>query len=72
MWEETGLMLWNPNRDISLSDLPKRKCSCGAPAVAAVRRLDDPGELRIYLCAGHAKVSLGPACSLTRASPRSR
>jgi hypothetical protein len=50
MGEEKGLTLWNPSRDILLSDLAKRKCACGAPAVTAVRRLDDPGDLRVYLC----------------------
>jgi len=56
--EEKGLALWNPSHDISISELAKRKCECGAPAVAAVRRIADPGDLRLYLCRVHAKVKV--------------
>jgi hypothetical protein len=50
MTAEKGLTLWQPDRDITVTDLPKRRCRCGGQAVKAVRKLSDPGEARVYLC----------------------
>jgi hypothetical protein len=59
MIEETGLALWQPDRDITVTDLRKRRCRCGGQAVMAVRRLSDPGEARVYLCACHSSYRPG-------------
>jgi hypothetical protein len=51
---ETTLALWGGvDLDLDLKVVHLKRCACGAPAVAATRRLDE--QERTYHCQAHLK-----------------
>jgi len=58
--DEFGIMLWGGvDLDLSITTLRLKRCAvCGAPATAAVRRLDQ--QQRRFVCDAHRKADGTP------------